>query len=350
MRIIVLSKYNEQGSSSRYRFYNYIPYFESNAIAADFKPLLPDDYVANLYQGKRLVVFCQQISAIAKRVFFLMFFIKKYDLIIIEKELLPNIPYCIEKLLLGKKRYALDFDDYIATDYKQHPLKKLFLFNKIDCLSQNAKFVTVGNNWYFDEIKSNNLIYLPTVISLAKYRHIKSGSISKDTHIVWIGSPSTSKYLVLVQTVLEKLAKIYPIVFDVIGGDFDSKKMHVNAIKWESATEIVRLLDADIGIMPLEDSVWEKGKCGFKLIQYMACGLPVVASPSPANFDIVEHDVSGYIASNENEWYNFLEKLIVDPEKRKSFGLRGRKRVEEEYSYEVWGDRYCQIIKSSILQ
>jgi glycosyltransferase involved in cell wall biosynthesis len=311
--------------------------------------LLPNDYVANLYQGRRFVVFCQQIMAILQRVFFMMFFMKKYDLIIIEKELLPNTPYFIEKLLLGKKPYALDFDDYIATDYKRHPIKKIFLFDKIDRLSQNAKFVTVGNNWYFEEIKSNNLIYLPTVVRLAKYSQIKSSGISEEIHIVWIGSPSTSKYLAVVANVLEKLAEKHAIVLDVIGGAFESKKIKVNLIQWESDTETARLLDADIGIMPLEDTIWEKGKCGFKLIQYMACSLPVVASPSPANFEIVEHGISGYIANTESEWHDFLEKLIVDRDRRKSFGLRGRKRVEEDYSYEVWGDRYCQIIKRFIL-
>jgi len=349
MKIVIFSKYNEYGSSSRYRFYNYIPYFEANGISYEFKPLLPDDYVTNLYLGRRFVVFYQQIVAILKRLFFFIFFFKDCDLILIEKELFPNLPYFIEKLLLGKKAYALDFDDYTATDYKQHPFKKLFLFHKIDNLSQNAKFVTVGNKWYFDEIKSDNLVYLPTVVSIAKYKEIKVNSEPEVLQIVWIGSPSTTKYLSIVKSVLEKLADKHQLVFNVIGGNFDSEKVKVNLIKWESDTEIKRLLDSDIGIMPLEDTVWEKGKCGFKLIQYMASGLPVVASPSPANFEIVVQGVSGYIAHNERDWYDFLEMLILDPKSRTAFGIAGRKRVEEDYSYEVWGNRYCQIIKSSVL-
>jgi glycosyltransferase involved in cell wall biosynthesis len=348
MKIVILSKYNEQGSSSRYRFYNFSPYFDTNGISYEFKPLLPESYVAHLYQGKRFVVFFQQIIAIIQRLFFLMFFLKKCDLILIEKELLPNVPYFIEKLLLGKKAYALDFDDYTATDYKSHPVKKLFLFHKIDHLAQKAKFVTVGNKWYFDEIKSNNLCYLPTVVSLAKYRDIKKTTQPNDIQIVWIGSPSTSKYLAIVKNVLEKLSQKYPLVVNVIGGHFDSKKVKFNLIKWESETEIMRLLDSDIGIMPLEDTIWEKGKCGFKLIQYMACGLPVVASASPANFEIIEPGISGYIAQSESDWYDFLEMLIVDQNRRASFGLAGRRRVVYNYSYEVWGDRYCQIIKNSL--
>jgi glycosyltransferase involved in cell wall biosynthesis len=349
MKILILSKYNEQGSSSRYRFYNYVSYFAANGISYKFKPLLPDTYVTNLYQGKRFIIFYQQMIAIIQRLFFLIFFLKKCDLILIEKELLPNVPYFIEKLLLGKRTYALDFDDYTATDYKQHPIKKLFLFHKIDHLAQKANFVTVGNRWYFDEIKSDNLVYLPTVVSLAKYTAIKAMFVPKVVQIVWIGSPSTSKYLALVKDVLEKLAQKYSLVFNVIGGQFDSEKIKVNLINWESDTEIMRLLDSDIGIMPLEDTIWEKGKCGFKLIQYMACGLPVVASPSPANFEIIEQSISGYIAKTEAEWFDFLEMLIVDSKRRASFGLAGRKRVEEDYSYEVWGNQYCQIIKNSLL-
>jgi glycosyltransferase involved in cell wall biosynthesis len=347
MRILILSKYNYEGSSSRYRFYNYIPYFESNGISFEFKPLLPSDYVTNLYQGRRFVVFWQQIEAIVRRFFFLIFYKKESDLILIEKELFPNIPYFIEKFLLKNRKYALDFDDYAATDYKKDFFKKVFLFHKIDNLAKNAKFVTVGNKWYFDEMPSDNLIYLPTVVRLAKYKEIKVVSLSAIVSIVWIGSPSTSKYLHLVQDVLEDLAQKYKIVFNVIGGTFYSEKVKVNLIKWEADTEIKNLLAADIGIMPLEDTIWEKGKCGFKLIQYMASGLPVIASPAPANLEIVDHGVSGYIAQDKSQWYDFLEILIIDQQKRQSFGIAGRKRVEDDYSYEVWGHRYCEIIKSS---
>jgi hypothetical protein len=94
-------------------------------------------------------------------------------LIVIEKELLPNVPYFVEKLLLKGKTYALDFDDYIATNYKLNPLKRFFFKEKIDKLARGAKFVTVGNYWYFQEIKSDNLIYLPTVINLEKYPKVK---------------------------------------------------------------------------------------------------------------------------------------------------------------------------------
>ena len=127
MKILFLSKYNRDGASSRYRFYNYKPYFDENCIQFHIKPLLDNSYVLNLYDNRKIKVYFQRIFSILKRVYFVLFQSSNYDLIVIEKELFPNVPYVIEKLLLKGKSYALDFDDYIATDYKLNNFKKLFL-------------------------------------------------------------------------------------------------------------------------------------------------------------------------------------------------------------------------------
>jgi glycosyltransferase involved in cell wall biosynthesis len=346
MKILFLSKYNRDGASSRYRFYNYKPYFDENCIQFHIKPLLDNSYVLNLYDNRKIKVYFQRIFSILKRVYFVLFQSSNYDLIVIEKELFPNVPYVIEKLLLKGKSYALDFDDYIATDYKLNNFKKLFLKNKIDKLSKGAKFVTVGNHWYFDEIKSDNLIYLPTVIDLDYYSKTKKIHKKDITTIVWIGSLSTGKYLNLIIPVLQDLSKKYSIKIKIIGADITINDVNLDLVKWNESTEINELLSSDIGIMPLNNTLWEKGKCGFKLIQYMACAIPVVASPAPANEEIIENGVNGYIAHNEKEWYKYLEKLIIDPSLRENFGKSGRSKILSSYSYQVWGDKYCGYLKS----
>ena len=347
MNILILSKYNRDGASSRYRLYNYIPYFDKNNIKYCFKPLLDDKYILKLYEKKMTLVRLLRIYSILKRIFYLEFKSSNYDLIIIEKELFPNIPFIIEKLLLKNRMFVLDFDDYIATSYKTIFLKRIFLENKIDKLAKIAKFVTVGNHWYFNEIKSNNLIYLPTVINLENYPHVKRNFQTNVVTIVWIGSPTTGKYLQAIVPVLQKLAKKYSIMLKIIGADFKIDYVDCKIIDWDEQTEISELLLSDIGIMPLADTIWEKGKCGFKLVQYMACGLPVVASIAPANEEIVDDGVNGFLARSEDEWYFALEKLILNDEIRQKFGIAGRKKIEQNYSYQFWGDRYCKLLTNN---
>ncbi|RKS99994.1 glycosyltransferase family 4 protein [Flavobacterium sp. 123] len=346
MKILFLSKYNRDGASSRYRFYNYKPYFDKNDIQYHIKPLLDDSYVLNLYKKRKIKVFIQRLFSILKRFCFVLFKTSNYDLIVIEKELFPNVPYIVEKLLMKGKVYALDFDDYIATGYKTNSFKRFFFENKIDKLARNAKFVTVGNHWYFKEIKGGNLIYLPTVINLESYPAIKENYQTNVVTIVWIGSLSTGKYLQIIVPVLRKLAKKYLIKLKIVGVDVVLEGVDYEIIDWKEDTEVNELLSADIGIMPLDNTIWEKGKCGFKLIQYMACGLPVVASDAPANEEIIENGVNGFIAHTENEWYFSLEKLILNTSIREKFGKSGRRNIELNYSYQVWGDYYCDILNN----
>lgn len=348
MKILFLSKYNRDGASSRYRFYNYKPFFKDNDIEFEIRPLLDNNYVLNLYAGKKVKVLAQKLKSICRRFYFLLTKSANYDLIVIEKELFPNIPYFVEKLLLKGKTYALDFDDYIATGYKTNKLKRLFLKRKIDKLAQNASFVTVGNHWYFEEIKSNNLIYLPTVIDLKKYPKVKEKYETDVVTIVWIGSFYTGKYLKIVIPVLQKLAKKYTIKLKVIGVDIAIDEVNLEIVKWTEDTEVEELLSSDIGIMPLENTIWEKGKCGFKLIQYMACGLPVVATSVPANMEIVDNNVNGFLVESEEDWYIAIENLIISQSNREKFGKSGRSKIESNYSYQVWGEKYCGFLNNGL--
>ncbi|PIF60667.1 glycosyltransferase family 4 protein [Flavobacterium sp. 11] len=347
MKILFLTKYNSDGASSRYRAYNYKRYFDENEIQYYFKPLLDSNYVLDLYREKKIKSLIQSVFSVLTRIIFLLFNSKQYDLIIIEKELFPNAPYFIESFFLKSKLYALDFDDYIATQYKENKFKRLFLGNKIQKLVMDAKFVTVGNHWYFEEFKSNNLIYLPTVVNLDDYRKVKQDYQIKVVTIVWIGSPSTVKYLQIVIPVLQQLSKKYLIKLKVIGADIIIEGVDVELVEWNSETEADELVSADIGIMPLKSTMWENGKCGFKLIQYMASGLPVVASAAPANEEIVKNGMDGFIIKDDKDWYNKLEELILNESLRERFGKSGRNKIESDYSYQVWGNRYINIIKNA---
>lgn len=350
MKILILPKYGPKGASSRYRFYNYEPYFTEQNVHLEFRPLLPDEYIVDLYNKRKIKTFFRQISSIVKRFLFL-FLLKKreYHALVIEKELFPNIPYFIEAFLLKGKTYFLDFDDYVGFSYKTDKLKKLIFSDKLNKLVANSALTTVGNRWYFSEFRKGRLAYLPTVIDINDYCIQKK---NKETNtIVWVGSPYTAKYLKLIEPVLINLIKEIPFTLKIIGGDIElDKSIPVIRVNWSEVSENEEIASCDIGIMPLEDTLWEKGKCGFKLIQYMASGLPVIGSSLPANEEIIINGETGFIARTENEWFDFLKSLLLNPKEAYLMGKKGRKRVEEHYSYQLWGDKYVSLIKQTIKQ
>lgn len=342
MKILILSKYFPEGASSRYRYYNYKKYFKNNGIEVEYKPLMREGYVKKYYTGKKNSKLDLLVD-IVKRIIFIIFNKKKYDYIIIEKELIMFCPYIVEKILLHGCRYALDFDDNPKAPYTNGFFKKLIYKNKIDKLVKNSMITTVGNYWYYEEFKNNKVSYLPTVIDIKKYKAKENYVTNEETVIVWIGSKSTSKYLNLIEKPLQKLNEKYRIKLKIIGGDTKLCNINIENIKWKEETESLEILNSDIGIMPLEDTYWEKGKCGFKLIQYMGCGLPVVASPAPANEEIIIQGENGFIARNDEEWYTYLERLILDEKLRRKIGTKNRKRIEEKYSYQSWGRKYIKF-------
>ena len=116
-------------------------------------------------------------------------------------------------------------------------------------------------------------------------------------------------------------------------------------LPWTEETEVSLIQSMDIGVMPLHNTDWARGKCGYKLIQYMACGLPVVASPVGVNKDIVEHGVNGLLAETDAEWRSAIKTLLADAELRRRMGAAGCRKVEEYYSLQIWGPRVAQMLR-----
>ena len=342
MKILFLTKYTSKGANSRYRSYNYKKWFEKEGVEASYSPLFNDFYFRYLH-GNILMKNMVALWCMIKRVFYLFFHIQKYDHVVIEYELFPKLPLGFELFFLKKiKSFSLDFDDNISANYAGTSLQ-----NKIPELMKLAKFVTVGNHWYISEFQGN-LIYLPTVIDLDKYPLYSLQKENDAKEIVWMGSPSTTKHFKLVDKALGRLSEKYDFTLKVIGGKVElDKRIKTKFEDWSAQTENKDLAESTIGIMPLENSYWEMGKCGFKLIQYMASGIPVVASPLPANRGIVTSDV-GFTAESEDEWYEKLSLLLESFELRQKMGQAGRKRVEESYSYQVWGKKYVELLKNNI--
>ncbi len=355
MNILLLSRYGNLGASSRIRFYQYLPYLREQGVEVMVAPLLSDNYLRDLYAGKRLGA-VSVLAAYTRRIRTLMRR-RRFDLLWIEYELFPWLPSWLESLALPKPtRYLVDYDDAIFHRYGLHtnPLVRRMLGHKIDDLMRRASMVVVGNEYLRDHAiaaGAEQVEMLPTVVDAARYQP-KYSTRHDAVTIGWIGSPSTRRYLQIVLGAISRLQQMgKPIRLIVVGGDLPvSDNLPIVNMEWSEAGEVGMIQSFDVGIMPLLDSPWERGKCGYKLIQYMACGKPVVASPVGVNRKIVEHGTNGFLAGNEEEWVSYLSRLIEDPILRTEMGKKGRARVESEFSLELASPRLLSLMHTAANQ
>ncbi len=355
MKVLLLSRYENLGSSSRYRFYQYLPYLRKEKIEIAVAPLFNNDYIKDLYADRKKI-FVKILKVYIKRIINL-YHAKNFDLIWLEKEALPWLPAWIE-FNLGLKRtsYIVDYDDAIFHQYDKNKFKliKWILGHKIDLIMKHANTVLVGNEYLSERAKkagAKRVELLPTVIDLEKY-HISCFNNNDIFTIGWIGSPVTSHYLKFIIPALEEVCKNNTARLVLIGAKREDlpTNMPVKYVSWSEETETKEIQKFDVGIMPLPDNAWEQGKCGFKLIQYMACSKPVIGSPVGVNSKIIRHGINGYQTKNINEWVSALKKLKNDPKLRQKMGKAGREIVEKDYCLQATAPKLYKILKKCKFQ
>lgn len=302
-------------------------------------PLLSDAYVANMQRGNRDAM--QVMGAYAARVRILMSS-GKYDLLWIEKEAFPWLPFGIENLFLQQSvPYVLDYDDADFHSYDEHDnrLVRALLAPKHPNLMQRAALVVAGNAYLADfarQAGAPHVALVPTVIDLERYPDSAHKQPDGEQPCIgWIGQRATAHFLAPYAPLFERLAGAGLARFAAIGIDTAKLGLPMASVPWAENTEVASIAALDVGIMPLLDGSFERGKCGYKLIQYMACGLPVVASPVGVNRQIVEHGVNGFLAETPEQWEQALRTLLADADLRQRMGQAGRKKVEKEYSLQV---------------
>lgn len=351
MRVLLLSRYGNLGASSRIRSYQYLPYLREQGIEVTLAPLLPDDYLRDLYAGKRpgiifiLAAYLRRIGALIQR--------KKFDLLWIEYELFPWLPGWFESMVLSNGTpYLADYDDAIFHRYDRHPnpLVRRVLGHKIDTVMRHASTVVAGNEYLRDRAimaGARRVGMLPTSIDLARYP--SPVPTRNEIFIIgWIGSPATTRYLHQVQGALAEVCAHNRARVVLVGASDPGWPDVPYAIHpWSEGTEVAEVSGFDVGIMPLEDSPWERGKCGYKLIQYMACGRPVVASPVGINTRIVEPGINGYLAETKHDWVRALTALLADADLRQKMGAAGRAKVERDYAVQVNALRLAAMLRTA---
>lgn len=353
--VLLLSRYERLGASSRVRSYQYLDALAAAGIRVDVCPLFNDEYVrrrhsaAGVPVGNVLAAFARRVRDALTR--------RDAAVLWIEYEILPWLPYVFERVLTaGGRPFVVDYDDAIFHRYDQHGsgVVRALLGRKIDHLMRASNVVIAGNDYLAARARSAGAArveIVPSVIDLARYRQRVALGAGHGFRIGWIGSPSTTPYLRSLEPVFRGLGDIPGLQVVSIGGtSWRAEGIAVENLPWAEDTEVRDMLSFDVGVMPLADDPWARGKCGFKLIQYMGCALPVVASPVGANAQIVEHGRTGFHATTPEQWAEALRALAADPSLRNRMGTAGFERVRAHYSLESAAPRVVAILRDLLAQ
>jgi glycosyltransferase involved in cell wall biosynthesis len=278
--------------------------------------------------------------------------LRNVNCVFIQKKLFS--PFELFWVRLFSQRIIFDFDDAIMyKDRPASPLQQKRQKRRFAATVQKADLVIAGNDYLRDAACPYNekTTLIPTVLDMNRYSRKKPDEKEgKDIVLGWMGSRGTLKYLQYIAPALEELGRKWPNVkLKIVADDFFSlTDMGVIRKSWSAQDEIADLHSFDIGIMPLVDDLWTRGKCGFKLLQYMAVGMPVVCSPVGVNTVIVSHGIEGFWAATPEEWVDMLTKLIEDRSLRFAMGEKGREKVEKHFSLEANAPLFIHCLQNGI--
>jgi len=330
----IFSRYPSQGASSRYRFFMYISKLMANDFNIEVNSFFYSEYLEEVYGGKRpnrlKILLCY-----LARIFALL---KSSKNLYIEYELFPKIPYFIESLFLKNKKYILNFDDDVWANYE----KSKILSTKYDNLVKNANGIVVANDYLLEKVKKLNLnaIKIPTVVDLDDYK--AEFEKFERFSIVWIGTPVTYKYILSHAEIFQEVAK--KIDFDLLiiaSKKLESKKIegvNMRFFDWSPKIEVEILKRSHIGIMPLDDDGFAHGKSAFKLIQYLAAGIPSVATDLGENRNIIQDGESGFLVKSKEEWIRTISEIFNNQPIFDRISVATRQSV-----YEFSIQKYCDV-------
>lgn len=355
MKLVYFTRHEWLGASTRYRSLQYFDLFEAAGFKISNYPFFTDQYLRDRATDGKPVV--RIAKSYLRRFVSTLTGLGDADAIIVEKEMFPFLPAitdCLARRLSVPLIY--DYDDAIWHAYERRnfgPFGTIFR-NKIPRVIRRADHIVAGSHYIEDQLRTwgaRRVTRIPTTLSTSRYAG-QGLATEKTAEIVWIGSMSTGQYLLPLFPVLERIAVETGARVRVIGFSPSLIKGSVpNWLQiepWSHETELDLMASGRIGIMPIPDDPYERGKCGFKLVQYMGLGLPTVASPVGENRYIVRHGETGFLAETTRDWYLQLLKLIAEPDTAAQMGRAGRSVFLREYSTEAASHQWIDLLKSEI--
>jgi glycosyltransferase involved in cell wall biosynthesis len=343
MKVLFLTKYPEQGASSRYRVYQYLPYLEEQGVRCTVRPFMGSRLYNLAFQPSRfgtksllyVTAFVKRLGAILEA--------RRYDVVYFQRECLPFGPLVVERAInLFGIPTVFDYDD------------ALFIFKKsthnpmVDRFRRSERFIKIfrlvnltlaGNDFLRDSAASfcDRAETLHTAENTKRVTLRPPHVAGNPVTIGWLGSASTEKYLHLVTEPLQAVSReVQGVKLKVVGGgSYRAEGLRVEHVPWSYDQEVPQLHSFDVGIMPLPDEEWSKGKCGGKARTYMAAGVPPVCTAVGYNLDLIEHRHTGFLVKSAQDWYEALSALIQDPELRNRVATAARQHVERTFSVDV---------------
>jgi len=278
---------------------------------------------------------------------------KKKDIVFIEYELIPYFFAWAELYLkLRGIKYIVDYDDAIFHNYDEsnNVFIRLLLKNKIPKVMKSANHIITGSPYLteFASKYSKRVTEIPTCVFINKYDNVERSNPDNSFVIGWIGSKTTSCNLLIIKDALERFRQRYQdVIIRLVGVDMiTAKVLNVDPVAWTEQNEFQLLNSFQVGIMPLIDNNFNRGKCGFKLIQYMACGKPTISTPLNANIKINRNKKNLHATTND-EWYQALEEVYTHREYFNEVGKNNKDDVAKYYSAEMMQTIYISIFKQN---
>ena len=349
MRVLALTLYDSIAASTRYRFELFQPGLRRSGIEVEVRPLLDDAYFRARYVSRWRTA-PTVLAGYARRLKELLLG-EQPNLFWIHSELFPFLPMdadCLPARL--EVPYVIDLDDanFHKYDLSPYSVVRALLGGKFERLLTRAAAVTAGGEYLVAYARrfSSEVAFAPTVVD-TDATPFSLRTAREPLVIGWIGSPTNTKYLELLREPIERLSQERSFRFVVVGGaPLQWKGVNLDQREWTLATEKADLNEMDVGVMPLVDTPWTRGKCGFKLIQYMASGACAVASPVGANLAILTSE-TGCFAETPADWLRTLRDLLDDGSLRARLARSARSRVEREFSLARWLPTIAGVLQNA---
>jgi len=354
MRVLFFTIFPEINAGSRYRVHKYLNYLKEKNIECTICPPMSNTLFQYLYQTnnpiKKILFYFITYSVRLKD----LMKVRRYDIIFVHQGLCyfgpPILEYLIAKL---NNNIIYDVDDahFSKPTFASGFAARFYDRNRIAKISKLSKQVIVSVDYikkYVEKFNSNVTV-IPTSIDTSRYTSKNYDKQNSSSIVIgWVGTASGLIYLQTLEDVMQKLSTSYNIELRIIS----SHSIKIPAVKvvhrmWTLENEIKDLQSIDIGIMPLPNTEFERGKGGFKLIQYMGVGVPVVCSPIGINSEIVHDGTNGYLAVAKDEWLKKLSLLIEDENLRERLGRKGRESIQNKFTIEANAAKFVKIILSN---
>jgi glycosyltransferase involved in cell wall biosynthesis len=359
MKILFLVAHPIDDGGVRYRVHQFLPYLEREGHTCTVWPFSTKRlFQAMRSKGKFGTKVIETLYCTMRRLIGLVN-VSQFDLIVIHREVFPFLAPLMEKwVLLRHPKVVFSFDDAIYAGHDDvstlnHPfLYRLKYGRGVDEVLRGSLHVIAGNRILADYARQFNsrVSVVPTVVDCSQYQYKTSpASGQQPINVGWVGSRSTAPYLSAVEPALKSLAQANPgkVRFRFFGcPEYKVDVPDFESLPFRLETEVADLYSIDIGIMPLPDTQWTRGKCAFKAIQYMASGISAVASPVGITGEIIRDDINGLLANSTDDWFRALNRLVNNEDLRRRLAVNARRTIEESYSLQVWGPRLVSLLDS----